>query len=106
MKRSLLILLFASILFSSCGYRRLADLNMVSNRNTQTNIQYEEIQRGVEVKVKVRDDNALEKAIDKATEEFKGEYMMNVQIYLSKNNKRMKIIGDVWGIPNEPTIVE
>lgn len=70
---------------------------MISNRNIDSNREYVLLQRNVEAKAKLRNDDALERAVDEATEEFNGEYLMNVKVYIKRNGKRIKVIGDVYG---------
>ena len=85
-----------ALMFSSC-YRRIGDLNMVSNRNIDSSKEYVLVARHVEAKANARGQDALEKAIDKAVESVYGEYMMNVQIYVKRNGGKVKVVGDVYG---------
>ena len=95
-----LIVLTTFALLTSCGYQRLGDFTMISNRNISDANEYILLYRNAEGKAKVKDDDALEKAVDAATEEHQGEYLMNVKVFLKKNGKRIKVIGDVYGIRN------
>ena len=92
---------FFFVLFLTCScnsYRRLGDLTLVSNRNFDSSIEYVELEREVEVKVRLSKIDPLEQAIDKATEMAQGEHLRNVKIYLKRNGRKIKIRGDVWGI--------
>lgn len=84
--------------FSSCGYQRIGDLTMISNRNIDSSKEYVLLERNVEAKAKVKKGDALERAVDQATEVYQGEYLMNAKVYLKRNGKRIKVIGDVYGI--------
>lgn len=101
MKKQILILALISLLSASCSsYVKIGKINMVSNRNINTNQEYKLIEKDVEGigEVSVNSD-AFGEALDNAVKKFKnGEYMMNVSIYITKNTKKMKVVGDVWGI--------
>lgn len=88
-----------SLFFSSC-YRRIGDLNMVSNRNYNESSTYVELKRGVVAKSRITPHrNALEEAIDRATDLVPGgEFMKNVKVEVRLNGKRVRVEGDVWGI--------
>lgn len=117
MKKVLPLFLLA-ISFSSC-WTRLGDLSMVSNRNVDRNVEYVELQRYVKAKSNgggtsytksydVTSDNmnynkqnvgALEKAIDNCVRSVQGgEFLKNVQIEISGNGNRVRLVADVWGI--------
>ena len=85
------------ILMTGCVYHRIGDLTMISNRNIDSSKEYVLIQRNVEGKAKMKKGDALERAIDVATEDYNGEYLMNVKVYVKNNGKKIKVIGDVWG---------
>lgn len=85
---------------TSC-YNRIGDLTLVSNRNFDTSANYELVERNVTAKVKSKKRDALERAIDKATESKEGEHMRNVKIYVSWSGKKIKVEGDVYGIKQE-----
>ena len=83
-------------ILSSCGYQRIGDLTMISNRNIDSSEDYVLIQRNAEGKAKMKKDDALELAIDNATEAYNGEYLMNVKVHVKNNGKKIKVEGDVW----------
>ena len=91
---------------SSCNYQRIGDLTMISNRNVDSGKEYVLIQRNVEGKAKMKKNDALERAIDEATEEYNGEYMMNIKVYVKNNGKKIKVEGDVWGLKSTHINVE
>ena len=86
------------LLFSGCAYQRIGDLTMISNRNIDSGKDYVLIQRNAEGKAKMKQDDALERAIDNATEAYEGEYLMNVKVYVRNNGEKIKVEGDVWGL--------
>lgn len=77
---------------------------MVSNRNIDSDRQYELYQKNVEAKGKSRNNDAMEKAVDNATKDTDGEYMMNVAIYVKRKGRKVKVIGDVYGVAKSDTI--
>lgn len=100
MKKSFItVLALASLLFAtSCGYKRIGDLTMVSTRNVDSNVEHVELRRYVVAKVKTKKHDPLEQAIDNAVKEVPGgEYMKNVKVYI-KDSKKIKVEGDVWGV--------
>lgn len=99
MKSELFWIGLGVILMSGCAsYRRVGDLNMIQNRNIDSGKEYVLIQRNVEAKATMKKDDALERAIDAATEKYKGDYMMNVKVYVRENGAKIKVEGDVWGL--------
>ena len=96
-------LLLAAILLASitsCGsYVRIGDLTGISNRNLDDSQQYVLLEREVEAIAKSEND-ALEQAIDNMTREHQGEFLRNAKVYVKSNGKKVKVIGDVWGIQN------
>jgi hypothetical protein len=106
MKKS--VFYFGTILLfmSSCAYQRIGDLTMVSNRNVNSGKEYVLIQRNAEGKAKMKKDDALERAIDAATEKYNGEYLMNVKVYVKNNGKKIKVEGDVWGLKSTQVNIE
>ena len=94
------------LLYSSCAYQRIGDLTMISNRNVDSGKDYVLIQRNAEGKAKMKKDDALERAIDNATEAYEGEYLMNVKVYVKKNGQKIKVEGDVWGLNSTRVNVE
>lgn len=88
------------LFLTSCGgYVRIGDLTGVSNRNIDDSKNYILLQREAESKVKSNTD-ALEQAVDNLTKKYEGEFLRNVKIYVKDNGKKVKIIGDVWGVQN------
>ena len=94
------------LIISSCAYQKIGAFTMVSIRNVDSSKKYVLIKRNVEFKAKTKHDDALERAIDKATKTYEGEYMMNVKIYVKGNGKIIKIDGDVWGFKSTTVNVE
>lgn len=93
-----IILGLSLISLTSCA-NRLGDLTMLSNRNVDSKVDYVCLSRDVQVKVKTKKDDVLERAVDKATSSVEGgEYLMNVSIWVSPSGKKLKLKGDVYGI--------
>ncbi|MEJ6777830.1 MAG: hypothetical protein QNK85_11015 [Crocinitomicaceae bacterium] len=101
--RSMLLLLSGIIILSSCGYQRIGDLTMISNRNVDSGKEYIVLQRNGQGVAKMKKDDALELAIDNATEKYEGEYLMNVKVYVKGNGKKIKVEGDVYGLKSAAT---
>ena len=99
MKKShLLVIGILSTTITSCGrYVRIGDLTGISNRNIDDTTQYVMLEREVEA-VATAENDALEQAVDNLTKEHEGEFLRNTKIYVKSNGKKVKIIGDVWGI--------
>lgn len=106
MKKTVFYLGVILLFMSSCAYQRIGDLTMISNRNVDSGKEYVLIQRNAEGKAKMKKDDALERAIDAATEEYNGEYLMNVKVYVKNNGKKIKVEGDVWGLKSTQVNVE
>jgi len=95
------------IITASGCYRRIGDLTIIANRNIDPKANYQLIERYKIAKAKGKNQDALEQAIDKAIKEVEGgEFMKNVKIYVKNNGKKIKIEGDVWGIPTVQKSVE
>lgn len=94
------LVLIASFFLTSCGsYVRIGDLTGISNRNIDNSQQYVLLERDVESVAKSEKD-ALEQAVDNMTKEHNGEFLRNVKIYVKSNGKKVRVVGDVWGIQN------
>lgn len=100
MKKVIFFTMFtAGLAVTSCS-NRLGDLNILSNRNFDSSQKYELLQRDVQVKIKTKKNDAIERAVDKATSSVEGgEYLANAVIWVSPSGKKLKIKADVWGIP-------
>lgn len=46
------------------------------------------------------DNDALEQAVDNLTKKYEGEFLRNAKVFVKDNGKKVKVIGDVWGIRN------
>lgn len=91
----------AAAALASCGsYARIGDLTVLANRNVGSTGDYELVERNVEATARMQNDDALERAVDEATNSVAGgEYLQNVQVYVKSNGKKVKVVGDVWGVP-------
>ena len=101
MLRTIILACLCTALFlTSCSYSRIGDLTVMANRNVGSTGDYQLVERGVEATAKMKNDDALERAIDDATASAPGgEFLQNVQVYVKGNGKKVKIVGDVWGTP-------
>ncbi len=95
------IAMFSIIIITLTGcYQRIGDLTIIANRNIDSKTNYQLIERYKTAKAKAKSQDALEQAIDKAVKEVDGgEFLKNVKIYVKNNGRKVKIEGDVWGIP-------
>lgn len=97
---NLLLIVFASSTLISCGsWNRIGDLTSISNRNLDDSKKYTLLNRDVEG-IADADSDALEQAIDNLTKKYEGEFIRNGKIFVKSNGKKIKVIGDVWGIQN------
>jgi hypothetical protein len=97
MKKALILISLFSL--GSCGYKRYADLSVVANGNMENNPKTEKLASQVEAVYKTRKNDPLEACIDKAVYSVSGgEYMKNISIYFKRNGRKIKIVGDVYGV--------
>lgn len=101
MKKALILV--SLVCLASCGYKRFADLSVVANGNmNNTNPKAEKLATQVEATYKVRKSDPLEACIDKAVYSVPGgEWMQNCSIYIKKNGRKIKVVGDVYGVKVE-----
>ena len=92
-----LLLVILSVTLSSC-WRQIGELTSVSTRNVDSKAEYKLIEKYVEGKAKTKTGRAMENAIDNAVKKCDGESMRNVKIYVKRNGRKVKVIGDVWGL--------
>jgi hypothetical protein len=97
MMKSLVLVL--CLVASGCSYHRIGSLTIASTRNIDASKEYVLLKRGVEGKSNGASTAALEEAMERATNAWGGEYMMNVSMYVNGTGKRVKVQGDVWGLP-------
>lgn len=95
------ILLFGlTLTLASCGsWNRIGDLTTIGNRNVDDSKKYTLLTREVEA-VAEADADAMEQAVDNLTKKYEGEFLRNVKVYVKSNGKKVKVVGDVWGIQN------
>jgi len=100
MKRSIIVLTVMA-LFAGCAYKRIGDLTMISTRNIDSRTDYQLIQKYAVGKARSKNGHALEAAIDKAVRlSPDGEFLKNVRVYVKNDGKKVKVEGDIWGIPS------
>ncbi len=103
------VILFAVIL-SSCSVtvKKVGNVNMISNRNIDSNLKYKQISTysgGSKKELKKSKSETIEDAVDKTVKKVPGgEFLMNVKIYLvqhSSEEQYFAVEGDVWGTPQK-----
>lgn len=101
MKAYTLFVTAIAITCCSCaGWQRVGNMTMLSTRNVDSSKPYQLVMRGVTGEAKMRQDDAMQTAVDKAVAQHSGgEYMMNVAVYVKENGKAVRVTGDVWGLP-------
>ena len=88
------------LLLPCCAYKRIGSLTMVSARNVDTSKPYAVVARNVVGVAKVKENDAMEQALNNAVLKHPGgEYMMNVVVYIKDGGRKVKVQGDVWGVP-------
>lgn len=100
-----IVLCIAAALLSSCtSYKKIGTVNMISNRNIDSNLNYKLLSSysgGSNNELKKSRSKSIEEAIDKTVKRIVGgEYLMNVNIYVIKG-RYYAVEGDVWGAPTE-----
>ena len=71
--RILVVFTIAIFSLTSCvGYKRMGDLTMISNRNVNSSQEYVLLERDVEIKIKTKEKDFMEIAIDKAVGSVEG----------------------------------
>jgi hypothetical protein len=95
-----ILLITALFILSSC-YNRIGDLSLISNHNMNLMSDYVLIQRNVDGVAKTMKKDALERAIEEATETWEVEFIMNCKVYVKSNGNKIKVVGDVWGKKTE-----
>lgn len=98
--RTVLSVLFLTVLTGCSSYRQIGQLNMISIRNISHGSEYELLQRNVggsPEEIKTSRHKTIDEAINYTVREIPGgEYLMNVKVYAVKG-KRYAAEGDVWG---------
>lgn len=95
-----IIILGLTLTLASCGsWNRIGDLTTIGNRNVDDSKKYILLTREVEA-VAEADSDAMEQAVDKLTKKYEGEFVRNVKVFVKSNGKKVKVIGDVWGVQN------
>jgi hypothetical protein len=88
------------ISISSCGFKRYGDFTILANGNVDSKTEYQKLKVNAEAIVKTKKIDPLEECVDKAVKSVKGgEFLKNVTVYVHKSGRKIKITGDVYGIP-------
>lgn len=107
MKKNYFLFIILSVFLTSCSYQRIGQLTMVSTRNVDSKTDYKLIMKNAEGKANLKNDDALQEAIDNAVKlSPDGEFMKNVIVYVKGNGKKIKVNGDIWGVPSVDKQVE
>lgn len=96
-------ILTLAILMGSCmSVKQIGKLNMISNRNVDSKMEYANLKNyagGSRKELKRLKAPTLEGAIDNVVKKVPGgEFLKNVKIYVI-NSKYFAVEGDVWGYP-------
>ncbi|MDY3345085.1 hypothetical protein PG326_05425 [Riemerella anatipestifer] len=102
--KHLSFLLFPLVVSSCSSWVRIGDLTSVSNRNIDDSKTYVLLSREVE-SIADSGSDALEQAVDNLTRKYEGEFLRNAKIFVKDDGKKVKVIGDVWGIQNTNVLV-
>lgn len=90
--------LLTALLTSCGGYQRIGQLTMVSTRNVDGSKPATMLMRNAEGVAKMKNNDAMQLAVDATVSQHPaGEYLMNAQVYVSNNGKRVRVTGDVYG---------
>lgn len=102
MKKVMYILTLALLMGSCMSVKQIGKLNMVSNRNVDSKMDYSNLKNyagGSRRELKRLKSETLEGAIDNVVKKVPGgEFLKNVKIYVV-NTKYYAVEGDVWGYP-------
>lgn len=89
-----------SLILSGCGWTRIGELTMISTRNVDSKTDYKLIKKYATGKAKSKERQALKLAIENCVKTEKdGEFLKNVKVFIKNNGKKVKVEGDVWGLP-------
>lgn len=95
-----------AMLASCMSVKQVGKLNMISNRNVESKVEYELVKSysgGSKKELKKSKAITIEDAIDNTVRAVPGgEFLKNVKVYLV-NGKYFAVEGDVWGIANNIT---
>jgi hypothetical protein len=97
--KKLIFLLCTGTVLSGCGWHKIGGLTVASTRNFEAAAPYVLIKKGVEGKVKNKGIEVLQSCInDAVSSEIEGEFLKNAVFYIKSNGKKIKVVGDVWGL--------
>lgn len=101
MKTKFLFIALIALISSCTSVKQIGKVNMVSNRNVDTKLNYEAITTysgGSKKELKKSRAITIEDAVDKTVRKVAGgEFLMNAKIYLI-DGMYIAVEGDVWGI--------
>ena len=100
----MMLLIFVS---ASCSYKRIGQMTMISTRNIDSNTDYKLIQKETEGIGKMKKNDAFQEAVEDAVKKSPdGEFIKNAVVYIKSNGNKIKVVGDIWGIPSVNKQVE
>jgi hypothetical protein len=106
MKTLLSIVLSTLLLVGCSSVKMVGDVNMLSTRNVDSNVNYELIKTGTDdSKTAFRKTKAtnIDQAVNNLVLDVPGgEFVKNVKIYT--DGKKWAVIGDVWGLPEQANV--
>jgi hypothetical protein len=106
MKTNLLVFALLVSITSCTSVKQIGKVNMISNRNVDTKLNYQAISTysgGSKKELKKSRAVTIEDAVDKTVRKVAGgEFLMNAKIYLI-DNIYIAVEGDVWGVASNVT---
>ncbi len=100
MKKLLLFLIVVATTVACSSIRDIGHVNMISNRNIDTNFEYQRLGSYVELtkrQIKRSRNNNIAEAVNSTVQLIPGgEFIMNAKVYLV-DGKYFAVEGDVWG---------
>lgn len=95
------------LILTGCGWTRIGELTMISTRNVDSKADYKLIKKYAVGKAKSKDKQSLKVAIENCVKTEKdGEFLKNVKVYIKNNGRKVKVEGDIWGLPTVEKNVE
>lgn len=98
--KKLFVTLFALSFITSCGYKRYGDFTVLANGNTENYNSAQKLSSSSEAVVKIKVQDPLEECVDKVVKSVSGgEFLKSAVVYVKKNGRKIKVVGDVYGTP-------
>ncbi|MCB0475568.1 MAG: hypothetical protein KDC69_07825 [Flavobacteriaceae bacterium] len=100
--KNIIYFIISAVIFTSCvSVKQIGKLNMISNRNVDPNLNYQNLTTysgGSQKELLRSRTKTIEDAVDQTVRKIPGgEFLMNVKVYLV-NKEFIAVEGDVWGL--------